>query len=394
MTPSASALAPLRVSGAVLIPNAATALAKTVIPGTLLEGRVLQSANNQTLIAVAGKRLAFQLPGQWAAGDHLQLLYLGGSSRPAFLLTTSAGTSLPDRVGLSSTAQSLLGLPPAESGSGLRSLQPLLPQPPSESAPLAQLLQQSITQSGLFYESHLAAWAQGQWSLQSLRAEPQNASLLPVPEGLLPQAIPVTQRPRSLQSLRAEPQNASLLPVPEGLLPQAIPVTQRPRAEVPAPAASQIQKRVLPDRVAGAMTYTQIADFGKPPIASMTGDLAGLVARQIQVLNQQQITWSGAVWPGQFVQWMASRCEERAGEEARSPMTTSETGPHWDSTLTLHMPHLGNIQAKLHLHRDTLSLAITADQAAALKNHWGDLKAALRALGLRVTQHEIRAFDG
>ena len=361
MTPSASALAPLRVSGAVLIPNAATALAKTVIPGTLLEGRVLQSANNQTLIAVAGKRLAFQLPGQWAAGDHLQLLYLGGSSRPAFLLTTSAGTSLPDRVGLSSTAQSLLGLPPAESGSGLRSLQPLLPQPPSESAPLAQLLQQSITQSGLFYESHLAAWAQGQWSLQSLRAEPQNASLLPVPEGLLPQAIPVTQRPR---------------------------------AEVPAPAASQIQKRVLPDRVAGAMTYTQIADFGKPPIASMTGDLAGLVARQIQVLNQQQITWSGAVWPGQFVQWMASRCEERAGEEARSPMTTSETGPHWDSTLTLHMPHLGNIQAKLHLHRDTLSLAITADQAAALKNHWGDLKAALRALGLRVTQHEIRAFDG
>ena len=353
MTPSASALAPMRVVGAVLIPNAAPALAKTITPGTLLEGRVLQSANAQTLIAVAGKTLAFQLPGQWAAGDRLQLLYLGGRSHPAFLLTTSAAASLPDRVGLSSTAQSLLGLSPAESGSGLRSLQPLLPQPPSASAPLAQLLQQSITQSGLFYESHLAAWVQGQLSLQNLRAEPQNASLLPVPEGPLPQTTL---------------------------------------------AVSQTPERVLPDRVAGAMTYTQIADLGKPAIryasASMTGDIAGLVGRQIQVLNQQQITWNGPVWPGQFVQWMVSRREERVGENARSPVTTSETAPHWDSTLTLQMPHLGNIQAKLHLHRDTLSLAITADQAAALRNHWGDLKAALRALGLRVTQHEIRAFDG
>ncbi|MEL5850129.1 MAG: hypothetical protein U7M05_12340, partial [Candidatus Igneacidithiobacillus chanchocoensis] len=220
MTPSASALAPLRVVGAVLIPNAATALAKTVTPGTLLEGWVLQSANTQTLIAVAGKTLAFQLPGQWAAGDRLQLLYLGGSSRPAFLLTTSAAALLPDRVGLSSAAQSLLGLSPAESGSGLRSLQPLLPQPPSESAPLAQMLQQSITQSGLFYESHLAAWVQGKLSLQSLRAEPQNAFLLPVP-------------------------------VPEGSLPQA------------TLAASQAPERILPGRVAGAMTYTQIADLGK-----------------------------------------------------------------------------------------------------------------------------------
>ena len=369
MTLSASALAPLRVVGAVLIPNAAPALAKTITPGTLLEGRVLQSANAQTLIAVAGKTLAFQLPGQWAAGQRLQLLYLGGRSRPAFLLTTSAAASLPDRVGLSSTAQSLLGLSPAESGSGLRSLQPLLPQPPSESAPLAQMLQQSIMQSGLFYESHLAAWVQGQLSLQNLRAEPQNASLSPV-----------------------------MLPVPEGPLPQTTLVSQRPRVEVSALVASQTPEHVLPDRVAGAMTYTQIADLGKSAIryesASMTGDLAGLVGRQIQVLNQQQITWSGPVWPGQFVQWIVSRREEHSGENVHSPMATPETVPHWDSTLTLQMPHLGNIQAKLHLHRDMLSLAITADQAAALINHWGDLKAALRALGLRVTQHEIRAFDG
>ncbi|MHB1735688.1 MAG: flagellar hook-length control protein FliK [Acidithiobacillus sp.] len=358
MTPSANALVPMRIVDAVLNSHVATALAKSITPGTTLEGRVLRSSQVQTLIEVAGKTLAFHLPGQWATGERLQLLYLSGGARPTFLLATSAAVRLPDRVGLSNTVQSLLDWPPAEGGSALRGIQPLLPQPPIESASLAQMLQQSINQSGLFYESHLAAWVQGQLPLQNLRAEPQNGPLSPVPT----------------------------------------PVSQGARRVVSALSVSQASEPVLPGRVAGAMTYAQIANLGRPPVsftsAALPGALTSLVGQQIQVLNQQQINWIGPVWPGQFVQWMISRRDEHTGDHGQAATADREAAQHWDSTLTLHLPHLGSIQAKLRLHRNTLSLAIMADQADALRNRWGDLEAALQALGLRVTQHKIHTGDG
>jgi hypothetical protein len=50
---------------------------------------------------------------------------------------------------------------------------PLVDGPAADPARLAQQLQGAISQSGLFYESHVAEWAEGQRSRADLNAEPQ-----------------------------------------------------------------------------------------------------------------------------------------------------------------------------------------------------------------------------
>jgi hypothetical protein len=55
----------------------------------------------------------------------------------------------------------------------------LLGAPSADSAQLAGALARGIGTSGLFYESHLAEWAQGQRSLAQLAAEPQMAGPRP-----------------------------------------------------------------------------------------------------------------------------------------------------------------------------------------------------------------------
>ncbi len=50
---------------------------------------------------------------------------------------------------------------------------PLLPQPTPDAPRIAAALQQAMTKSGLFYESHVAEWAQGQRAMTDLSSEPQ-----------------------------------------------------------------------------------------------------------------------------------------------------------------------------------------------------------------------------
>jgi hypothetical protein len=50
---------------------------------------------------------------------------------------------------------------------------PVLPAPSQDAAAIAPALRQALAKSGLFYESHVAEWAQGQRPLAELAAEPQ-----------------------------------------------------------------------------------------------------------------------------------------------------------------------------------------------------------------------------
>jgi len=67
---------------------------------------------------------------------------------------------------------------------------------------MAQGLQKSFAQSGLFYESHLALWADGKHSIENLRLEPQarQAADAPAPEGK-PVAVPGSPVAESLEPL-------------------------------------------------------------------------------------------------------------------------------------------------------------------------------------------------
>jgi hypothetical protein len=66
----------------------------------------------------------------------------------------------------------------------LNSNQPLATGPPTSGRDLLPLLEQAITQSGMFYESHQAEWVEGRYS---------KAQLLQEPQGKLAPQVPATQ---------------------------------------------------------------------------------------------------------------------------------------------------------------------------------------------------------
>ena len=87
------------------------------------------------------------------------------------------------------------------SGKAERVYPPVLQQPPTDAAGLAQALKRSVSDSGLFYESHQADWVAGQRSLAALRQEPQGQLPSPAAHAYSKDAL------TAQQSVRTEPVN-------------------------------------------------------------------------------------------------------------------------------------------------------------------------------------------
>lgn len=84
-----------------------------------------------------------------------------------------AGTAQPELSGAARLLGSLLGQPGSASALPLLGKTALFGHAAPDPAQLAQTLQSSIEESGLFYESHLAAWTRGERTLEQLQREPQ-----------------------------------------------------------------------------------------------------------------------------------------------------------------------------------------------------------------------------
>lgn len=127
---------------------------------------------------------ARQQPGearaQLAAGELARAATLAGSSAVAGSAALADPANAAPAPVLSDTARvisSVLGAAQqaGPSSAALTGTEPLLATPAPEPAQLAHKLAQAISQSGLFYESHLAEWAAGTRSLTELMHEPQTA---------------------------------------------------------------------------------------------------------------------------------------------------------------------------------------------------------------------------
>jgi hypothetical protein len=99
-------------------------------------------------------------------------------------LALAANTSKPppgmqsDEATLSSTGKVLGSVMAAvlkmdQPATAVAARTPVLPAPSQDAAAIAPALRQALAKSGLFYESHVAEWAQGQRPLADLAAEPQ-----------------------------------------------------------------------------------------------------------------------------------------------------------------------------------------------------------------------------
>ena len=251
------------------------------------------------------------------------------------------------------------GAPTAQTGGVAQTWAQLatsLGQPGALAARFAQALSHSVQTSGLFYEAHLAQLAAGKAKPHDLRQEPQ---------GRIPArpALPGSAAQNLSQNIQQALNAQQSLPPPGG-----------------APAGS-----------AGADAAQAQAATGQAHAAPAPGidpQAQLLVRQQLEVLANQAFLWQGEAWPGADMEWEIHR-RAQDDDEARD-----FEGDHWATRLTLHLPTLGEVQARLSLSGDQLVMRLTAPESAErLGQSIEPLRARLLAQGLQASQLSVQARD-
>lgn len=328
----------------------------------------------------------------------------------------------------------------------LSSQAPLMRADESPSAAmLADRLQGSVRDSGLFYESHLARWYRGELVRQQLEREPQMWRTLRFTPAAASSAAqsPVAQpRPSitvgpgpagtQLSNSPSPPPGSSQVLAPPLLAAKSgaaqaagsyaatgALLPSRPAAPGEAPVASQEtalranaprESAVPVNRspaagVEAAGAGRERADPAPPVQRGGTAEpvhesLQGLVRHQLEMLVAPVLRWEGDVWSGIFMALMvqvpaaAQREGEGGQEHAHGEESEEQT---WHSELRLDVPRLGEVQVALWLRDDAVRLELRASDAAALdalRDGVPQLRERLQAAGLGDVLIDTRRTGG
>lgn len=300
-------------------------------------------------VQVAEQLLQMQLPSNIRSGDKIMLQVVSLIPRLAFTMAASSNPlSTPDQLSSTARLLSSLSQQPVEK-SYVRPAQsaPLwtgkmqFPDP----AELANKLHETISQSGLFYESHQAQWLQGTRSTTQLLDEPQNK---PGPPENTAQA-----RTIAAQDAQARESNATLR-ADSGSSPQSGGVNHNEQRTAPT----------IPEH------------------------LQPLVQQQLNALETRQVHWQGQVWPNQEMNWEI--------HEESSRNTRGEEERQWATQIQLDLPNLGTVSARLRFGSNGLSLTLDATDSATrakLGNASSRLVAALSERGITTASTLVNQHD-
>jgi hypothetical protein len=383
-------------------------------------------------------RFLMNLPGAAATGEHLTLQFLGLSTTsaptslgtpeqtpvPRFLLqgaTESVAIQLvlsPAAKVLSDIQQQTIGVETLKAGiiQNADSLA-IAAHMPVATVQIAQSLESMVRNSGLFYESHLASWVAGRLPLAAILTEPQALlssfpSLLSTPG--LAQAIAQTELPLILQTTGNAPGLQSMAEAPTATQIETTTATTQQtsnlRQSKVTDAATNASVRPYGTQAAnnafgGRITdiYQQMAELesvASPQTAQnlptglqmLSGPMTSLIGQQLQVLTHQQVAWTGSLWPGQAAQLVVEKAERREDEAPQSPSHEDEQA-HWVSTITLQLPQMGTVSARMAITGNDLVLHIQGTEYATLDAGRLKLESALGAAGLHVTQCSVSPME-
>lgn len=339
-----------------------------LVPGQRVLAQVQSVLGDGVYRAMVSQReVTLALPFAAKAGDQLELEVVSRQGK------TMLATVLPDAGDPPPNNSTPLHLSPAGKTIGdlIRHYQqnespvPLLlkanqPLATAETAPLlatqlAPALQQAVEQSGVFYEAHLARWVNGSYPEALLRQEPQ------------------------AQHTQASPPSSSSPAPTEGDSPP-FPLG----ATTPAPSKQAATQEAVQQQMPGSTTSLDKSSEANTTKPLIPATLSHIVEQQLATLDQSTVLWQGQAWPGQRMEWEIQRdAPEREGSAA------SLASP-WRSKLTLHLPHLGTVEAILHLDSQRnlnvqLGVATTASQEM-LEHGAEELRQHLSAAGLITTR--------
>lgn len=304
--------------GSRLFIEASTLPAKipSLIVGEQVTARVAdQLDNGQLAVLIKNGLFNLKLPqGMQVQGDTLNLRVASLSPAVTFALVDGAAdTPTTDgsvQVKLSSASQYLTDLlANAKSDTTTKTVQlDASKEPPAK---LAEHLKQGVTQSGLFYESHVQDWMDGRKPLDDVRSEPQN----------------------KLGQLLADP----------------APSTSRPAVQ----------------------------------------ELGNLVQRQLDTLENRQVVLQGMAWPGQPVQVQIQPDET----EADGSHSGSDALPAWSTQLSLNLPSLGGMNARIRLVGQTVQVSFVAEESQAgrlIETNMARLQSGMESAGLTLASLVVK----
>ncbi|MDR5898729.1 flagellar hook-length control protein FliK [Halomonas vilamensis] len=306
---------------------------------------------------------------------------------------------------------------------------------------VATRLEASIRDSGLFYESHLKRWFQGEGSRQQLLREPQmqpgvrpTSSLANLPLGnasgsaagtgssgwgainnslspngaplLLPSPVPFVVPERSNLNLMLQGllggqlgQGGSSSPGGNAFIQPGsvlLPVTGNAEGAagrgINLPGGAPLNG--TPDAARGELAGArEMLEMG---VARQSRDvvnegLQSLVRQQLEMLVMPTIRWEGDVWAGIFMALVVNlpgREEEKSGEEKGN-----EEADSWRSEMRLEVPNLGELEVALSFYRGVLNVDLTTASEAVyqrLEEGVPALEKRLSALDLRKVQVHAR----
>ena len=299
--------------------------------GKAFQAQVLSRlGNGEFVVGIADTAARMALPDGARVGDQLSLTLIAREPRPLFMLERPAAQ---DAAVFSPAARLIAGLlqnSPATQPA-LPGVAPLAPSAAAlQPAPLETALKDSLAFSGLFYESHVAEWANGARPMAQLLREPQM------------QAVHV-KAPDAASELRSYPADAA---------------------------------------TSGAAAR---------PVAGMDLDAGRLITQQLDTLETRSVTWQGELFPGQPMQWEVREDSGHAGSAAPAAERSWQSVLRFElpslgrvaATLQLHGGHL---QLSVQAGSDSA--------ATALRRQAGALADALHAAGLPLDLMTVRHEPG
>ncbi|WP_396329250.1 flagellar hook-length control protein FliK [Burkholderia anthina] len=264
-------------------------------------------------------------------------------------------------------------------------------------AVLHAALAQAVSESGLFYESHLAQWLAGQRPLAALLREPQARLAAPgqaAADGAQFDTSDVLDEllaPRS--SLPAAVRNAAQ---PGGTMSNAL--AQNAAAGARQYAASGAAADPLGEHAdlrwtpARAELAAASADPQAQTAAAVHPDAVPIVRQQLDALATDQFRWSGEAWPGARLDWTIEP-DESGGRASHSD--DAGDGIAWRTRLTLTLPSLGTVDAELVLSGAQLVARLRANSTGAVRLTRSEaaLRQRFEGSGLQLGGLSIRAVD-
>ena len=139
-------------------------------------------------------------------------------------------------------------------------------------------------------------------------------------------------------------------------------------------------------RAAASVLRAQPQRAWAPTGDAQAPEAAAMLRMQLEALATQSISWQGIAWDDVPVAWqMRRRAETDAGGE--------DADPTWTSELTLDLPHLGHVVARVTWRADALSIQVQTESAALLQAARDSIDRRLRDAQLPVNTLDILAAN-